>query len=316
MGLVGWILAKADTSVSQAREQMSHTTPAPQFLGFEHLSGVWEPHFSRESTLVDEPDEFSSQGAAEKTGRALLKDLQALPVLPGCIYKDFAWLWSQQGCPGWQEEGEGGDLWLELCLSTASLGWGLIHLQQFLTAAATGLLSPASSREPQLEVWKRAGEQTESLGSSLGAAQTTPGSHSQEGNKEIKAQRGCATGVFGSCDVRQCCQKPFWDGIFPAVCVSLRARVPGRAHGAVSQLSPGWQAPPSAPWQEKPWQEVWEEQAGSVLCVCRYCRKLSACVSSKPPRGCFYGSAGQQEETKPSGVPKPPSFLTGLLGMC
>lgn len=68
-----------------------------------------------------------------------------------------------------------------------------------------------------------------------------------------------------------------------------------------------------APWREKPWDKVWEEQAGCVLCDCRCCRKLGVSVSIKPARGCFYGSTGQQEETKPLGVP---SFLTGLLGTC
>lgn len=45
MGLVGWILAKAHTSVSQGREQMCHIAPAPQFFWFKHFSELWEPHF-------------------------------------------------------------------------------------------------------------------------------------------------------------------------------------------------------------------------------------------------------------------------------
>lgn len=53
--------------------------------------------------------------------------------------------------------------------------------------------------------------------------------------------------LFGSCGLKQCCQKPFWYRIFPALCLSLRARIPGMDHWPVSQLSPGWQAPRSAP---------------------------------------------------------------------
>lgn len=149
-----------------------------------------------------------------------------------------------------------------------------------------------------------------------------PVSYSEEGNKETEAQGECAVGVFGSCGLKQCCQKPFWYRIFSALCLSLQARIPGMDHWPVSQLSPGWQAPRSAPMHL-----VWINPgikcgkyelglscgpavtAGSSVCVC-------VCVSSKPARGCFYGSTGQQEETKPLGVPMPPSFLAGLVGTC
>lgn len=194
----------------------------------------------------------------------------------------------------------------------------MIHLQWFLSSAATGLLRPASPREHS---WKCGNEhenrEKRKTAAPSGTAQTMPVSYSR---REMRTQGSgeCAMGVFGSCGLRQCCQKPFWGGIFPAVCMSLQARIPGRDHWAVSQLSPAWQAPPSAPvlpGRRNPGTKCGKSKL-AVSCVTASAAGSSVCVSesSKPAQGCFYGSTGQQEETKPLGLPLLPSFLQ--LGSC